>query len=121
MRIWLDDYRDPKTEYVQKQYGADPNLIWIKTPPQMVDLIKSGIVKFIDFDHDLGCMWSQPSNGYEIAKLIEELAFKNKISRIDWKVHSDNPVARKDIIRAMKSAETYWSINEKKCEYGGEA
>jgi hypothetical protein len=118
MRIWLDDYRNPKDQFIIDNYGADPTLFWVKTPWQMADLIKSGVVTYIDFDHDLGTGWSSPADGYELAKLIEELAFKNKIKRIKWDVHSDNPAGRRKIIMAMKAAENYWTQHEH--EHGGE-
>jgi hypothetical protein len=119
MRVWLDDDRDPKNKFVIENYGADPSLFWVKNPGQMVQLIESGVVTFIHFDHYLGHGWESPCTGAEIAEFIEGMAFKNKIKPIDWDVHTDSSEGKKLIIRAMRSAEGHWKRHQH--DHGGEA
>lgn len=92
IRIWLDDIRNPKT------HG------WIicRTASSAIEMIKSGGVEFIDFDHDLGD--DEDGTGYDVAKWVEaECFFGMKCPK--WNIHSANPVGEKNITMAMKSAE----------------
>lgn len=67
-------------------------LVWDKVcrrADEVIDLVKSGVVTFISFDHDLGTEMT----GYTVAKIIEELAFNKQIQPIDYAVHSANQIA----------------------------
>lgn len=68
--------------------------------------IISGDVTHISFDHDLGDF---AGTGYEVAKAVEYWAFHKVISSITWEIHSANPVGRKNIEQAMRSAERFWN------------
>lgn len=96
MRIYLDDMRSMPV-------GFDVNP---KTASECIELLKHGKVDYISFDHDLGP--SEAGTGCDVAKWIEEAAFMRTLDRIDWKIHSANPVGRKNIESAMKSAERFW-------------
>lgn len=107
MKIWLDDIRP-----------APEGWTWIKDGVVVIGILRkdkfgnhqnSEDVEEISFDHDLGECYS---NGYEVAKEIEEMAFRNYIKRIKWTIHSANPVGRANIERAMKNADKYWSKHE---------
>lgn len=100
MKIWLDDIRK-----MPKEYDT-----WCKSYNEFIKCITLNMDKIteISFDHDLGGSMT----GYDAAKVIEQLSFKGKIKKIKWNVHSANPVGKRNIEMAMKSAETFW--NERK-------
>ena len=96
MRIWLDDIREMPD-------GFD---VWCKDTFHALRLIVDRKVSYISFDHDLGCKNGQ--TGYDLASAIEELAYYKIVAPIAWDIHSANPVGRKNIEMAMRSAERYW-------------
>ena len=99
IRIWLDDLRP-----IQKDYNYHA-----KTAKEAITKLKTGNVTHISFDHDLGPEDSGVGTGYEVATWIEEAAFKKRIPKLDWQIHSANPVGAKNISRAMQSAARFWS------------
>lgn len=102
MRIYLDDVREPP----KFNSWGDP-IFWDKVcrrADEVIELVKSGVVTFISFDHDLGT----EKTGYTVAKAIEELAFNKQIPPIDYAVHSANPIGAMSIDVAMKKAWHYW-------------
>ena len=105
MKIWLDDERDPCNPVIQSKFGAKGDEVWVKTSSHAIFLIKTEQVTHISFDHDLG----GDDNGYIVAQEIERLAYEKLINRINWRVHSQNPVGRNRIRAAMKNADKYWS------------
>lgn len=100
MRLWLDDVRPMPV-------GFD---CWAKTSGEAIIKIASSCpvndVTHISFDHDLG---ENAGTGYDVAKYIEELACYRMFHPITWEIHSANPVGRRNIEQAMKSAERFWS------------
>lgn len=103
MKIWLDDERDPSSPYWQRK-NAESDMVWVKTPEEAIELLKSGKVTFISFDHDLGTKLT----GYDVAKFIEQEAFRGIIPMLKWAVHTDNPVGRIKIAQALKNADVFW-------------
>jgi len=99
MRVWLDDVR------VMPE-GFD---VWVNNATSCIDLIETGMVTHISFDHDLGV---PIFTGYTVACVLENLAYHNKIKRISWDIHSQNPVGRENIERAMRKADEYWELGE---------
>lgn len=97
MKIYLDDLRQ-----VPSGFDANP-----KTAKDCIELLKKGDVEFISFDHDLGP--EEAGTGYEVACWIEEAAYNGEIPKLEWQIHSANPVGRVNITNAMKSAENFWS------------
>jgi hypothetical protein len=95
MKIYLDDVRDcPK------------GWLLYRTAQEVINIISSDCKKIthISFDHDLGT----EDTGYDVAKFIEYQAFHGNIRTIpQWKVHSSNPVGRRNIQHAMLNAEKY--------------
>ena len=57
----------------------------------------------ISFDHDLGT----DETGYDVAKWIEYNCYLHYMKCPKWKIHSANPVGRKNIENAMLNAEKY--------------
>jgi len=109
MRVWLDDVREMPE-------GFD---VWAKNVYSMLGLLVSGNVTYISFDHDLGYFDGKEdinNTGYYIATAIEKWSASEKdrdwFKPIEWDVHSDNPVGRKNIEQAMKSAERFWNTEK---------
>lgn len=106
IHLWLDDERDPALPFIQEQFGADGSETWVKTVDEALSYLNQDVVVSISFDHDLG---DSLATGYELAKIIEEKAFKNEIGPLQWRVHSANPKGANDITAAMTSAERFWA------------
>lgn len=114
MRIWLDDVRDPKEPFIQREYGAVGDEVWVKTGHEVYQLIQQGKVTSISIDNDLGPGYAGTATGYDIACLIEKLAHDNLIGRMQWSIHTDNGYARLQIHQAMTNADKYWTEHELK-------
>jgi len=105
--LWLDDERDPNDPIIQREYGSTGDEVWVKTVEEVIPYLTGGL-ESISFDHDLG----EGQTGYDLARLIEVAAFHNKLTRFNWRVHSANPVGKRNIRVAMMAADRYWSANE---------
>lgn len=100
MRLWLDDLR-PMPE------GYDRH---VKTAKEAIEALLVWTVTHISFDHDLG--EPECGTGYDVASWIERQAFENtNVERVSWRIHSANPVGRRNIEAAMTSADRYWELN----------
>jgi hypothetical protein len=108
MKIWLDDQIDDKA--CPARHPPD-GFVGINNANAALIEIYKGIVTHIDFDHDLG---DNTPTGYDVARAIEELAFAGLIPRLTWSIHSANPVGRKRIEMAMRSADRFWLDHESK-------
>ena len=86
-------------------FGAEGDEIWAKTASVAINLLKQGNVEFISFDHDLGTS----DTGLTVAKWIEEQAYLGKLPKLDWIVHSMNPVGAKSITQTMNKADKFWN------------
>lgn len=95
MKIWLDDVRPMPDGY---DY-------WAKNARECIEEVLLGNVSFISFDHDLG----QGKSGYDVAKIIEEMAYCGFGEVIKYNIHSANPVGRRNIEMAMNSAQRFWN------------
>jgi len=104
IHLWLDDERDPQDPYIQKNFNAHGNEIWVKTVEEAISYLKTNNVASISFDHDLGTT----QTGYDLAKYIEEKAFNNELPMLWWEIHSQNPSGSQNIYNAMKKANEYW-------------
>ncbi len=98
MKIWLDDKRQP----------PNGGWTWVKTGEEAIEVMKGNNIREISFDHDLG----EGMSGYDVAKWIEGMAYSDAIDKILWRVHSDNPVGRKNIETAMNRADSFWDYND---------
>ncbi len=107
MRIFLDDLRD--APLFDRLTGAPVQWAVIRNADEAINLIRSGQVTDISFDHDLG----EGKSGYDVALVVEQLAHDKLIPPIDYYIHSGNPVGAGNIDKAMKSAWRFWeSENE---------
>lgn len=95
MRIFLDDVRDP-VPYMGE-------VIVVRDAKTAMDLVSTGLVTWISFDHDLGT----DLTGYDVALLIEDLVFMGDIACPEWHIHGDNPVGSERIRMAMLAAESF--------------
>lgn len=107
MKLWLDDERDPREPFIQSEFGADGDEVWVKTAGMAIHYLKQGGVESISLDHDLGP--ASAGTGLDVAKWIEEQAFHGQLPRLIWSVHSLNVVGSKNIMQAMLRAEEFWN------------
>ena len=80
---------------------------WARTAHEAIALLDQGSVTAISFDHDLGDE-AVVGSGYVVACHVEAGAHAGTLARLEWAVHSANPVGRKRIEAAMRSAEKAW-------------
>ena len=93
MKLWLDDMRDPVDH-------GHTDAVWVKTAEEAIEILRTGKVRFISFDHDLGTVL----DGNDVAGEIEKLVYEGEIKLPLWKVHSANPVGSREITQTMESA-----------------
>lgn len=110
LRVWLDDERPMPT-------GFD---IHVRLATEAIRLIADGEVALISLDHDLGSeekatrwsdmfsRWLATGCGNDVAKFIEEGAYKGSIRKLKWRIHSANPVGVKNMTAALENADKYW-------------
>lgn len=109
IKIWLDDERDPTQEHIKTQFGSTGDEIWCKTIQEAQELLSTGNVESISFDHDLGV--EDQFDGAKLADWIEEQAYHATIAKIKWRVHSMNVVGRMEIVKIMTNADKWWDRN----------
>jgi len=107
VKLWLDDERDPSSPMIQARFGADGDEIWVKTALVAIQYLQQGNVVSISLDHDLGP--ASAGTGMDVAKWIEEQAFRGTLPKLDWSVHSMNPVGAKNMKKALKKANEFWT------------
>lgn len=98
MNVWLDDERPMPSDYH----------IHVRTAEDAIALLETGKVTKISLDHDLG----QVKTGYDVAKWIEENAANGSLKKLRIRVHTQNPVGRKNICAACQNADRYWREKE---------
>lgn len=108
IKLWLDDERNPKNSVIQELFGADPDMVWVKTADAAIARLKSNAVIWISLDHDLGTT----ATGYDVAKWIEERAYYGELMRLTWTIHSANVVGARAMRQALVNADRYWSERE---------
>lgn len=109
MLIFLDDLRSPDYMNMKEFEGLEHYPISVvRSAKEAIELIGTGNVKGISFDHDLGTKLT----GYDVAKAVEYLVAQGKIRCPLWDVHSANIVGAKRIRQAMISAEQMDLDNE---------
>lgn len=102
MLIFLDDIRSANTINMKKfQQLRDYPVSTVRTAKEAIELIHTGKVRGISFDHDLGTKLT----GYDVALAVERLVAEGKIRCPLWDVHSANVVGAERIRQTMRSAE----------------
>ena len=93
MRVYLDDMRTTPDGWTRAYW-----------PNEVIELLKSGKVKEISLDHDLGDaqgrVMGNERTGYDVLLWIEEKVFTEGFNPPKIKIHTANISARKK----MKSA-----------------
>lgn len=105
MKVWLDD-KDTEDKFIPPIFD-----VHVKTAQECIELIKTGKVAQVSLDHDLGDE-NIVGNGYMVASFIEEEAYFGRISKLEWDIHSDNPVGIKRMTIALENADRFWRTHE---------
>jgi hypothetical protein len=116
MKVWLDDDRDPTDEFIQREFGAAADMLWVKTAAEAVDVLRAGGVTAISLDHDLGATAEEIGTGYDVAKWIEKAAFDGELPRLSWRLHTASPVGRKSMMAALRNADAFWTAAEERVQ-----
>lgn len=88
-RLYLDDLR-PTPEGFERAYDFEEFVKYIS---------QNGLPDFISFDHDLG----EGKTGLDCAKFLVEYCLDNQIHKINFQVHSQNPVGKENIEFLLKN------------------
>jgi hypothetical protein len=97
MKLWLDDIRPMPSRYD----------VHVLTAPEAIRLLAIGNVTDISLDHDLGP--PEAGTGYDVATYIEACAHAGIIPKLDWMLHTDNPVGRERMRAALHNADRFWA------------
>jgi len=98
MNLWLDDFRVPTTEYS-----------WVKNYNEFTEhILIYGLPDFISFDHDLG----EEESGYDCAKWLIEYCLNCNKKIPNYKVHSMNPIGKKNIEQLLENFKNKGYRNE---------
>ena len=95
MKVWLDDVRD-----------APDGWVHVRTPEEAIELLRSGKVKEISLDHDLGLASDEAERtGYDVLRWLEEAVANGgwPFRLPEIRVHSANPVGRRRMEQAIDS------------------
>lgn len=101
MKVWLDDVRNPKA------FKGWEDSIWVTTPEEAIEYLKTGAVLALSLDNDLGLSDDengQPRDGYSVAKWIEQEVIENDtfVPPDTLNAHTANPVGLKKIEVAFR-------------------
>jgi hypothetical protein len=94
MKVWLDDRR-----------AAPEGWVHVRTPDEAIELLRSGEVKEISLDHDLGLdVGARERTGYDVLLWLEaEVAGGRARPPAVMTVHSGNVGAVKRMEQAIES------------------
>jgi hypothetical protein len=90
MKVYLDDERETPDGWHR--------VYW---PEEAIELLKTGKVKEISLDHDLGD--DEHGTGYDVVLWIEEAVYTSNFKAPIIKVHSANPSAREKMESGIRS------------------
>jgi hypothetical protein len=105
IKLWLDDQLD---NVDMPARHTPEGWIGVKTADEAIAILKSDDVTHISLDHDLGDE-KVVGNGYYVARWIENAAHDGILARVEWAIHSANPVGRKNMEAALRNADKFWS------------
>jgi len=89
MNLYLDDIRQTPENF-ERVYDYDEFVNFIN---------KNGVPEFISFDHDLG----EGKTGFDCAKFLVDYCLDNRITKINFHVHSQNPVGKENIEKLLEN------------------
>lgn len=90
MNVYLDDERP-----------APPGWRLVRWPDEAIQFLKTGEVRSISLDHDLGD--DERGTGYDVLLWIEEAVATRDFDPPEIKVHTANPPARNRMLAAVGS------------------
>ena len=89
MNLYLDDLRSTPENF-KRVYDYDEFVNFIN---------KNGVPEFISFDHDLG----EGKTGFDCAKFLVDYCLDNRITKINFHVHSQNLVGKENIEKLLEN------------------
>jgi hypothetical protein len=103
MKVWLDDRRTP----------PDPAWVWVHTPEEAIELLRSGEVEALSVDHDLGLVDEERERtGYDVLLWLErEVAEGRMQPPAELHAHSGNTGAidrMEAAIHSIRRFDTNW-------------
>jgi len=102
INLWIDEHRLPPDEYIA----------WCTNSTNAINFIDKfwGRIEVISFDHDLG--EESYGTGYDVLKFIEEKVYRFSWEpRMEFRIHSANPVGRKNMQAAIVSISQRYVIS----------
>ena len=98
VKLWIDDCRLP----------PDWTWAWATNSWQAIQYLhaaKTGAfrLELISFDHDLGGI----DTAIRVANELEQLVYNGELHMPAWAIHSANPPGRKNLERALRSADRF--------------
>lgn len=94
--LWLDDERPMPAEFTHHA----------RTAEEAIELLKVMEFDRISLDHDLGIGCG---TGYEVACFIEEAALTGRMRKTRISLHTQNPVGRERMRKALYNAHKFWT------------
>ena len=92
IKVYLDDERQEPNGWIR-----------VKTPSEVIKLLKKKDVSHLSLDHDLGDD-KNIGTGYDVLNWIEEQVFTNKNFKCpEITIHTANPSARRKMELALRS------------------
>lgn len=97
MKVWLDDRRPP--------WPHPETWVWVRTPTETIELLRTGAVKELSLDHDLGLVEGErEETGYDVVAWIEHaVATEGFDPPEEIRVHSSNAAAAPRMERAIEA------------------
>lgn len=92
MRVFLDDERPTPSGWTR-----------VRWPDEAIELLKTGLVKELSLDHDLGD--DERGTGYDVLLWIEEAVAVRGFEPPRIAVHSANPAARERMMAGIRAIE----------------
>lgn len=95
-KLWVDDVRvppEPASEW-----------LWVKTSMEAIDALSETDFDVVSLDHDLG---EESGSGYDVACYIERKAWYGSVIPGEIRVHSANPVGRKNIELCIEAIQRF--------------
>ena len=97
IHLWVDDERP-----------APQGWVWAKTALEAITVLKSFHVSEISMDHDLGDV---QQDGSQVTCYILEQAYMGNIPKMEWHIHSQNPVGAQKMQWDLEKADSFWEKN----------
>ena len=99
MKVWLDDER-----------VAPQHWVWVSTPEDVIQLLRTGKVTDLSLDNDLGL--SEPREGYLVVRFLEETVYSDRTFPVlNINLHTANNIAKEKMKFGVLNLKK-WAKNE---------